>query len=41
MDRPDIGDVAEILLDYVENDRTFQADTIATVPTANYFDAGL
>ncbi len=38
MDRPDIGDVAEILLDYVENDRTFQSDRITTVPTAAYFD---
>lgn len=39
MDRPDIGDVAEILLDYVENDRTFQADKVSTVPAAVYSDA--
>lgn len=38
MDRPDIGDIAEILLDYVENDRTFQTDKVTTVPTQNYFD---
>lgn len=41
MDRPDIGDVAEILLDYVENDRTYQSEKITTVPTANYFEADL
>jgi len=41
MDRPDIGDVAEILLDYVEHDRTFQSDKITTVPAANYFDQAL
>lgn len=39
MDRPDIGDVAEILLDYVENDRTFQSDRITTVPASAYTDA--
>src|ERR1044072_5415718 len=38
MDRPDIGDVAEILLDYVENDRTYQSSRIATVPASAYTD---
>ncbi|SFS09552.1 aromatic ring-hydroxylating oxygenase subunit alpha [Sphingomonas jatrophae] len=41
MDRHDIGDVAEILLDYVENDRTFQSDRITTVPTDAYFDRAI
>lgn len=41
MDRHDIGDVAEVLLDYVEQDRTFQSDRITTVPTAAYFDKAL
>lgn len=41
MDRPDIGDIAEILLDYVENDGTFQSDRITTVPTDAYFDQEL
>jgi phenylpropionate dioxygenase-like ring-hydroxylating dioxygenase large terminal subunit len=38
MDHPDIGDVAEILLDYVENDRTYQSDRITTVPASAYTD---
>lgn len=38
MDRPGIGDVAEILLDYVENDRTYQSDRIITVPARAYTD---
>jgi phenylpropionate dioxygenase-like ring-hydroxylating dioxygenase large terminal subunit len=41
MDRPDIGDIAEILLDYVENDRTYQSDRVTTVPTGSYFDPDL
>ena len=41
MDRPDIGDIAEVLLDYVENDRTYQSDRITTVPTNAYFDKAL
>ena len=39
MDRhPDVGEIAEILLDYVENDRTYQSDKITTVPTSSYTD---
>jgi phenylpropionate dioxygenase-like ring-hydroxylating dioxygenase large terminal subunit len=38
MDRPDIGDIAEVLLDYVEHDRTFQSDKITTVPATAYTD---
>lgn len=38
MDRPDIGDIAEVLLDYVEHDRTFQSDRITTVPAKSYID---
>jgi phenylpropionate dioxygenase-like ring-hydroxylating dioxygenase large terminal subunit len=39
MDRhPDIGEIAEILLDYVENDRTYQSDKITTVPARSYTD---
>jgi phenylpropionate dioxygenase-like ring-hydroxylating dioxygenase large terminal subunit len=38
MDRPDIGDIAEVLLDYVEHDRTFQSDKITTVPATTYTD---
>lgn len=38
MDHPGIGDVAEILLDYVENDRTYQSDRITTVPARVYSD---
>ena len=41
MDRPDIGDIAEILLDYVEKDRTFQSDRITTVPSRAYTDPAL
>jgi phenylpropionate dioxygenase-like ring-hydroxylating dioxygenase large terminal subunit len=36
MDRQRIGDVAEIMLDYVENDKTFQTDKILKVPTSAY-----
>ncbi len=38
MDRHDIGDIAEVLLDYVEHDRTFQSDKITTVPATVYTD---
>jgi phenylpropionate dioxygenase-like ring-hydroxylating dioxygenase large terminal subunit len=38
MDRQRIGDVAEIMLDYVENDKTFQTDKILSVPTRAYTD---
>jgi len=33
-----IGDVAEIMLDYVENRKTFQTDRTFKVPTASYTD---
>lgn len=33
-----IGDVAEVLLDYVEHDRTFRSDKITTVPSRAYTD---
>src|SRR5438128_2746622 len=33
-----IGDVAEIMLDYVENGKTFQTDKIMKVPTRSYTD---
>lgn len=40
MDRVEqIGDVAEIMLDYVENKKTFQADKPLTVPTRSYTDS--
>ena len=38
MDHPDIGDVAEVLLNYVEQDRTYQSDKITTVSSAAYSD---
>ena len=34
-----IGNVAEIMLDYVENSKTFLTDTTMTVPSASYTDA--
>jgi phenylpropionate dioxygenase-like ring-hydroxylating dioxygenase large terminal subunit len=33
-----VGDVAERMLDYVEQGRTFQSDKITTVPAAHYTD---
>jgi phenylpropionate dioxygenase-like ring-hydroxylating dioxygenase large terminal subunit len=38
MTRQRIGDVAEILLHYVEHNKTFQTDKIVTVPPASYTD---
>jgi phenylpropionate dioxygenase-like ring-hydroxylating dioxygenase large terminal subunit len=38
MDHLDIGSVAETLLDYVEQDRTYQSDRITTVPSRAYTD---
>jgi phenylpropionate dioxygenase-like ring-hydroxylating dioxygenase large terminal subunit len=39
MDREkQIGDVAEIMLDYVENKKTFLTDNIMTVPSRSYTD---
>ena len=38
MDHLDIGSVAETLLDYVEQDRTYQSDRITTVPARAYTD---
>jgi len=38
MSRQRIGDVAEILLEYVEHNKTFQTDEIKTVPAASYTD---
>jgi len=38
MNRQRISDVAEILLDYFEHDKTFQTDKIMTVPAASYTD---
>ena len=38
MDHLDLGSVAEVLLDYVEQDRTYQSDKIMTVPAASYTD---
>lgn len=38
MDHLDIGSVAETLLDYVEQDRTYQSDRITTVPASVYTD---
>jgi len=37
--QPGSGDVVEILLDYFENKRTFQADRVMTIPAASYTDA--
>lgn len=39
MDRQTIGNVAEIMLDYVENDKTFMTDKFLTVPTSSYTNA--
>jgi phenylpropionate dioxygenase-like ring-hydroxylating dioxygenase large terminal subunit len=39
MSRERIGDVAEILLDYFEHKKTYQAEKIMTVPAASYTDA--
>lgn len=41
MDHLDIGSVAEVLLDYVEQDRTYQSDKITTVPSRSYTDPDL
>jgi phenylpropionate dioxygenase-like ring-hydroxylating dioxygenase large terminal subunit len=38
MDRSDIGDVAEILLDYADKSGTFQTDKVKTVPASTYTD---
>ena len=39
MDRVEqLGDVAEIMLDYVENKKTFQTDKPMPVPTRSYTD---
>src|SRR4051812_7215510 len=38
MDYETIGNVAEIMLDYVENGRTFQTERITTIPAAHYLD---
>jgi phenylpropionate dioxygenase-like ring-hydroxylating dioxygenase large terminal subunit len=38
MDRPDIGDVAEILLDYADKGETFQTDKVVVVPSSTYTD---
>jgi phenylpropionate dioxygenase-like ring-hydroxylating dioxygenase large terminal subunit len=38
MNRQRIGDVAEILLEYFEKNKTFQTDKIMTVPAASYTD---
>ena len=40
MNRPRIGEVAEILLDYLENNKTFQTDKIMSVPPSSYTDGG-
>jgi len=39
MDRTIVGNVAEAMLDYVENDKTFMTDRSMTVPTRSYVDA--
>ena len=39
MDRNHIGDVAQIMLDYVENEKTFMTDKILSVPTRSYTDS--
>ena len=41
MDRQHIGDVAQIMLDYVENDKTFMTDTILSVSTRSYTDSSV
>jgi phenylpropionate dioxygenase-like ring-hydroxylating dioxygenase large terminal subunit len=38
MNRQHIGNLAEVMLDYVENDKTFMTDKIVTVPTRSYTD---
>lgn len=38
MDRAPIGDVAEKMLDYVENDTTFMTDKVMSVPSRSYTD---
>lgn len=38
MDYQTVGNIAETMLDYVENGRTFQTDRITTVPAAHYTD---
>jgi phenylpropionate dioxygenase-like ring-hydroxylating dioxygenase large terminal subunit len=38
MSRQRIGEVAEILLDYFEHNKTFQTDKIMVVPAASYTD---
>jgi phenylpropionate dioxygenase-like ring-hydroxylating dioxygenase large terminal subunit len=38
MDRQIIGDVAEAMLNYVENDKTFMTDKMLEVPTRSYTD---
>jgi len=38
MDYTTVGNVAQIMLDYVEQGRTFQSDRITTVPAVNYLD---
>lgn len=38
MDRALIGDIAEKMLDYVENDRTFMTDKVMKVPVRAYLD---
>ena len=39
MDRTIVGNVAEAMLDYVENDKTFMTDKILSVPTRSYTDS--
>lgn len=39
MDKTVLGNIAEHLLDYVENDRTFMTDKSITVPSTAYTDA--
>lgn len=38
MDHETVGNVAEIMLDYVEKGLTYQSDRITTVPAVNYLD---
>src|SRR5438477_11356610 len=38
MDHKTVGNVAEIMLQYVEEGRTFQSDKITTVPVRDYTD---
>lgn len=39
MEHASIGDAAEKMLEYVENDGTFMTEKVMTVPTASYTDA--